>query len=213
MAEKNLYVDLDLNEQSLLNAKVQPVATDPASPAAGRVWHNNVNGRLAWSDGTNIRYAAHLDDLEQLSAYVGAHDASGGIPSAGSGEAGAIRAGDRWYASVAGTIVGVIGSDVIEVGDMIVATVDGAAAAADFLVIQTNIDVSALPSTEVLTLASLPANTATAIGTGFTTLHSVQVWDSANEDITSGVVVDRAARDLESNVALTGLTVTTVGTV
>jgi molybdopterin-binding protein len=75
--------------------------------------------------------------LASLGKLVGGHDASGGLlPTTGSGAKGAISSGDFYRVTTAGEIEG-LGS--LEVGDVIIANVDGAAAASDFFVLQANL--------------------------------------------------------------------------
>ncbi|MDX9776783.1 MAG: hypothetical protein RBT40_12680 [Petrimonas sp.] len=72
-----------------------------------------------------------------LGQLVGAFDASGGLlPTTGSGLAGVIAQGDYWRISVAGDIVD-LGH--LEVGDALVASIDGADAAAEFFALQANL--------------------------------------------------------------------------
>lgn len=84
--------------------------------------------------------------------FAGNHDASGGaLPTVGTGTAGAIRKGDFWIASVAGTITGL---GAIEVGDQIFAKVNGAAIASDFFVVQTNLGQATTSVRGYVTLAT-----------------------------------------------------------
>ncbi len=48
-----------------------------------------------------------------------------------------IQKGDYWIISVAGTIAGISGSTILTVGDILMATADSAALAADFAGIET----------------------------------------------------------------------------
>ena len=52
--------NVDLQKNELQNAKVQALATDPASPVAGQVYFNTADGRLKIYDGTAWRYASGL---------------------------------------------------------------------------------------------------------------------------------------------------------
>lgn len=52
--------NVDLQKNELRNAKVQALATDPASPVAGQVYFNTADGRLKIYDGTAWRYASGL---------------------------------------------------------------------------------------------------------------------------------------------------------
>ena len=52
--------NVDLQKNELQNAKIQALATDPASPVAGQVYFNTADGRLKIYDGTTWRYASGL---------------------------------------------------------------------------------------------------------------------------------------------------------
>lgn len=71
---------------------------------------------------------------------VGLHNASTGIPVTGTGPGGAIRKGDYWLISVAGTIAGIDGVDTLQQFDTLYAKQDGANAAGHFFGMQTNVD-------------------------------------------------------------------------
>ena len=81
---------------------------------------------------------AYIDNtIANLGKLVGAFDASGGLlPTTGSGTAGAIQAGDNWRISIAGTIAGI---GALEVGDLLVAAINGANEAAEFFALQANL--------------------------------------------------------------------------
>lgn len=64
-----MYKNLDgKNLASLLNFKLNPQATDPASPVIGVPWFNTSTGKFKYYDGTAVRVLAHLDDLLNLAS-------------------------------------------------------------------------------------------------------------------------------------------------
>ena len=214
MAVRNVYVDLDLNQQELRNASFETVTASPgAGLFVGRMVYDTTDQRIKYYDSGAWQSIAHLGDLEQFSTLVGGFDASAGVPQVGSAANSDIRRGDRWYATVGGTIAGLAhGNTVIEVGDMLIAINDvatGTAAPADFIAIQTNADLSSAGLVESIVIASIPANTPTSMGTSFTTLYSMQFFDSTGLEIE--LSVSRTARTVESNVALTNVTGVYVG--
>ena len=221
MAVKNYYIDFDMNAQEVRNFTFEMVAADPGTNLYdGRLIYNTTDKRMKHYDsGSSLwRSVVHLQDLEQFSAYVGGVDLSSNtVPTSGSGASGAIRAGDRWLVVLGTTGLGIAGlaggSSVVSAGDQLVAIADrasGTATAADFFVLQTNIDVSAgLLSAENLTVASVPANTATSIGSALTTIYSAQFFDSSGIEI--GLYWDVVNRQITSNIALTNVAVRTVG--
>lgn len=52
--------NIDLQKNELQNAKIQALATDPASPVAGQVYFNTAVGRLKIYDGAAWRFASGL---------------------------------------------------------------------------------------------------------------------------------------------------------
>lgn len=86
-------------------------------------------------------YDKIVSEIQGLGQLAGDHDASGGIPAStsGTGASGAIQAGDMWYVTTAGTITGLLGEATLSVGDLIVAKVDGADAANEFIGLDTNV--------------------------------------------------------------------------
>jgi len=98
---------------------------------------------------------AYIDGLIASGTnYAGVHDASGGaIPSAtsGTGVAGAIRKGDLWKISVAGTITGI---GTLQVGDVIIANTAAATAAAEFDGLQANVDAASTTVAGLVQLAT-----------------------------------------------------------
>lgn len=68
--------------------------------------------------------------------YVGAFNASGGVfPTTGTGPSGAIIQGNSWRITVGGTIGGIV----LGIGDLLIATANGATLAADFMATEHNI--------------------------------------------------------------------------
>lgn len=214
MAVNQIYTHRDHNAQEIRNFSVEKLAADPSGLGLyeGRLWQNTTDARYKAYIGGAIRVLAYKSDLETFGALVGTHDASGGsLPTVGSGDAGVIRQGDYWIISVAGTLAGISGETVVAPGDMLFSSTDAPALASDWYAVQTNLDLPAnLLQYEIVALASLPANTPTAIPTTFTTVAGVQVFNSGGVDITAGLQVT-SGDTLESNIALTNLSIRVVG--
>lgn len=218
MAVKDYYHDLDVNQNNIIAPAIDPVPADPATPVAGQMWFNTTDGVLRVYDGAEVCDLACRSDLTQFGRHQGQYDASGGtVPTSGNFAATSadIEAGDRWVIDTAGTIPGLaFGNTALEVGDEIVALVDNASAPGDFYSVETNKPVATTASCEQQT-QNLVANTPLSVT--FSTLVnvcSVTAYDSAGNEISLCVVRTGAnAFDVESNVALTGVSLDAVGTI
>lgn len=218
---KNFYVDLNLNQQELQNAAIHNLAAAPATPVAGQLYFDTATSRLSIWDGAAWCEVACLQDINDIGALIGGHDASGGLLPSSTGPGGDISQGDCWYVTVAGTLpAGTIPTltptNSVEVGDKIIATVDGAAAPGDFLVLQANLtlpaNLGACESQGPISLTSGVASTITA--TTLSSVCTITVYDSTGQEIE--VCVERTGAttfDLTSNVALAGLEVFLQGNV
>ncbi len=210
------------NIAQLLNFKLNPQATDPATPVIGVPWFNTTTNKLKFYDGTAVRVLAHLGDLAALGRYRGQWDASAGIPTAAASTVlpgDPIKAGDNWRVSVGGNIANLIGADLLAAGDMIFADADGAITAAQFFAVQANADLTITTIRDTATLATLAANTATDVTPTLLAggkIASYMILDSTGKDISFAldVTVDQVTPKLviASLVALSNLTVSFVGT-
>lgn len=177
------HINLDGNE--IRNVSYEKLAADPTGPGLfeGRFWLNTTEGVVKVYRNAEIKIIAYLSDVLDRGAFVGPHDASTGIPTTGSGAGGAIEAGDTWTISVAGTINGILGDAELSVGDLLIATADGANAANQFVGVQRNLDDNKLTYTDSQTV-SLPANTDTTVTAVFSgRITSVEVYNSAGRKI------------------------------
>ena len=211
MADFSILNPIDLNGLSIKNGGWERLATDPATDLfAGRMIYNTTDSRVKYYDGAAWQPVATLADLEQFSTLVGGLDASASaVPQAGSAAGGDIRSGDRWYVTTSGDIVGI---GALEVGDMLIAVDDitaGSATATNFIAIQTNADLTSAAQAESVVIASIPANTATSLGSTFTTVHSAQFFDATGNEV--HVCFDRVNQEVTASVALTNITASIVG--
>ncbi|MEO0331812.1 MAG: hypothetical protein AAF223_09020 [Bacteroidota bacterium] len=209
-----MYVHLDGNQNELQNWSLEKLGTDPTGGDLyeGRIWENTGDNSVRYYDGTAVQTLATLEDLTSIGNFQGVHDASGGAVPSTTADGSAIVAGDFWRVSVAGTIVGIGGDDVLEVGDLIFANIPAATAAADFTAVQANLNLSgALAQVEEVTLATLPASTPTAVPTTFTNAYNIQVFDSADEEIGVKIAGPTTAPTIESNQALANLKIRVSG--
>jgi hypothetical protein len=133
MAEKKFFVDINLQGSALTNATI---GTNSSMTKAGSFRYNE--GRLEYYDGVlnSIQEVANLRDIAAVTGgliFQGGYDPTTDTPDITNGDA---YKGFFWAATVAGTFLG----ESVQVGDSIVAKVDGAGAtAADWLILQGNI--------------------------------------------------------------------------
>lgn len=159
-------------------------------------------------------------EINKLERIQGSFDASPGLlPVAGDkiyGDLTQIVAGDYWIISVAGTIAGIGGEDVLDIGDKLQYVGGGAATAANWVGIQTNLNDANIGNVkaEKQTVA-LVAGTPLAVNAAtIANIHSVQVYNSAG----ALIVVDieklggNNQRTLTSKKSLTGVVVELTGT-
>lgn len=213
MAEKNIYQHLNGNGNELRNWSGEKLAADPTGGDlyAGRMWFNTTDNKLRFYDGTTVQTVVTAEDLASIGEFQGGFDASAGVPTT-TLDGDTIRAGDYWRVTVPGTISGIGGDDVLEVGDLVYALADGASTAAQFTAVQANLNLgSNLAQVEEVTIGTLPANTATAVPTTLTNVYSIQVFDSTNMEIGVCIAGPTTAPTIESSVALTGVLVRVVG--
>ena len=210
--------DIDLSRNELQNASFEKLAADPAGGDLyeGRFWLNTTANVLKVYRNSEIKIIAFLSDVLDKGGFVGTHDATSGIPTTGSGEAGAIEAGDTWVINVGGTITGIEGADELSVGDLLMATVDGANAAAQFVGIQRNLNDDILTAQDVQTVSLVAATPLTVTAANFSgNVISVEVYNSSGRRINVRQTLGGSANQiiLRSNQSLANLSVRMVGTI
>lgn len=198
MADELINKHLDGQDVGILKRWLTTVTTPPTGAGIKQgmlPFFNPVTGKYEGSlDGTNLVSFATASDLAGAKPYRGQWDASTGIPTAAGSSVRpneAIEAGDYWRVSAAGTITGMQGVDTLEVGDVIYANADGAATAASFYAVQSNID-PATSNTKhsTVSLAALPANTPTDVapGAGVSVIHDYEIFNAAGQKVTDTFV-------------------------
>jgi hypothetical protein len=135
--------------------------------------------------------------VASLGQFAGSHDASGGaLPTTGTGTGGAIVAGDYWRVSTGGTISG-LGK--MEVGDVIVASTNGASIAANFFVLQGDITDAVTSSStssvdnqvarfDLTTGRVIQTSSATIDDNGSVNIPTGQAYKINNVDILTGLI-------------------------
>jgi hypothetical protein len=208
MADKNVYTHLIGNKNELRDWAIENLASDPTAGGlyTGRVWFNTTDSKLRGYNGTAVVTYATLADITAIGTFQGVHNPSAGAVPSTTLDGSAIVAGDFWRVSAVGTIAGILGADALEIGDLIFANIAGASVAADFTAIQVNLSLPGnIGQVEEVTLASLPANTVTAIPTTFVNAYNVQAFNSSNEEIQLKIAGPITAPTAESNQALTNI--------
>jgi hypothetical protein len=134
MAEKKFFVDINLQGSALTNAKIG--TNSGIGSTEGAFGYDSSAHRLQYFDGTATKEVANLSDIAAVTGgliFQGGYDPTTDTPDITNGDA---YKGFFWAATAAGTFLG----ESVQVGDSIVAKVDGAGAtAADWLILQGNI--------------------------------------------------------------------------
>jgi len=202
----------------------------------GRFAYDTTKNQIVHYDGSAWRTISNSSDSNKFGSLIGSLDASGGLPDGttagqvGSGvdELGAplttsasLQKGDFWIISVNGTIAGITGHDELSVGDILMCTVDGSTTASEWAGIQMNLqdppvgtifDATKTAALIAATPLSFAAEMAATTPLAMATIKSVQVIDNANgEDITSGLRIDWAAKEIESNSSIGSVTISILG--
>lgn len=219
---KFVHTDLNMDGNELRNVSFEKLASDPVSPVAGQYWFNTTSGKAKFYDGAVTHIIADeayvQSQIQQIGQSQGAFDASPGLlPTVVDLIDGdtVIRRGDYWDISVAGTIAGIGGADELSIGDVLKFVGTNPATPAHWIGIQRNIndtllgDVKGERQTVALT-ANVPL---TVTASTIANLYSVQVYNSANQeiilDVERGVGLNQ--RILTSKKSLTGVIVELMG--
>lgn len=215
MADGTPFHDhLDMVTNEIQNASFEKLAADPVGGDLfeGRFWLNTTDGLIKVYRNSEIKIFAYLSDLVGGGAF--AHDATTGIPTAGSGINGAIKAGDTYFITVAGTIVGIGGDDKLDIGDLLIAIADGANSAAQFIGKQRNLDDAVLVGGEVQTVNLVAATPLTITAVNFSgNVLDVEIYRADGRQINVRKTLGAGANQmiLRSNQSLTGVSVRVVG--
>lgn len=223
---KQVITDLNLNEQEIQNVSLEKLATDPSGAGLykGRVWHNSTTDLVKRYDGVAVQILADrsyvTSEINKLERLQGAFSAAPGLlPTASNktqGDLTQVIPGDYWIISTGGTIVGIQGDDTLSTGDKLQYVGGGAATAANWVGIQTNLNDSLIGNvTGEKQTVSLTANTPLAVNAAtITNIHSIQIYTSAGDEIIIDIQKLGGAnqRTITSKKTLTGVVVELLGT-
>lgn len=189
---KNIYTGYDFNGNKIEGVADGVLATDVST-----------KGQL----DTGIAEAkAYADSkIEGLGEYVSQLDPNTGLPTVGSGEAGAIDKGDWWFINQTGTLLGVT----VHKGDRLQAaianpdTTDNTASNTDFFLLQGMMSDVIRYEVNALTLtAGVPTDIAHNLGEKYVHVTLVDALDDNRIDLDVNYVDENTVRVM-SNVSAT----------
>lgn len=189
---KNIYTSYDFNGNQIKGVADGVLANDVASK--GQV------------DAGVVEAKAYTDSkIEGLGTYVGQLDPTGGLPTVGSGEAGAIDKGDWWYINQTGTLLGVE----VHKGDRLQAsinnpnTTDNTVANTDFIILETfHYSAIRYEVTNLTLTAGVPVDIIHNLGEKYVHVTLVDSLDDNRIDLDVNYVDDNTVKVL-SNVTAT----------
>jgi len=208
------------NVNRLRNFQMDPVTADPVVGEENQLKTHTGDNRVKWRDtGGTVHTLAHLTDLTSLWRGRGGMGTANALPTATDGTLHVndpLRAYDAFMMTVASTITGIQGDDVLEVGDFLI-LIDEAnpTTSASWVGIQTNTNDQTLPLVETVSQA---VTADTAVVFNFTAIGNIQTYQvfAGITEITGDVVTLRASNNsvsVQSSIAITGVDVRAVGTI
>lgn len=223
---KQFYTDLKMNQQEIQDVSIEKLSAHPTGSDLyeGRIWQLTTTNLVYRYDGSAIQTLADrqwvTDQVNALGQCQGTFSAlAGSLPVAGDktqGDTTAIKKGDYWVVSVAGTISGISGADELSVGDIVQFFGSNPATAADWIGIQRNLNDALVGNvTGEKQTVSLVANTALNVNAAtITNIHSIQIYDSSGNEIVVDIqkLGGNNQRTLTSKKSLTNVVVEMMGT-
>jgi hypothetical protein len=237
MASQKFLVHADLNGQEIQNVSLEKRAAAPAY-AQGIIFEDTTTPvdvgfgsflRMFYGEAGSFKSVALTDEITALKAYIDnlaikgirtqgsinyalattypTNPAQAGQIGIGSGTAGAIKQGDSWFVSVAGTF----GTKNVMVGDLIIATVDGATSAdADRHILQSDLDNATTIKAGITRIATtLEATTGTEAFAYITPATLKTVLDAkvntVSETFLAQALVANTAKTITLTTAMTNL--------
>jgi len=210
----SFHDNINLETNEIQNVSFEKLAADPTGGDLyeGRFWLNTTDNRVKVYRNAEVKVIAFLSDLVGGGTF--SHDASTGIPTTGSAQGGGVAAGDTYFITVAGTIAGIGGDDNLDVGDLLIATADGANAANQFIGKQRNLNDAVLTAGEVVTVNLVAATPLTITASNFNgNVIDAEVYraDGRQVNVRKTLGAGNNQIILRSNQSLSGLSVRLVG--
>ena len=146
MAEQKIYVDLNLQNNSLKNTTV---GANSAMSGAGQFQYNTSNSRLEYHNGSAVKVVANLDDVTGLLDFKGGYNAATNTPNLDSSPTGVLK-GDYYVV----TADGLFFTEQVRIGDSLFARVDNASTLADWVIVQSNIDIATTTTAGTMYIAT-----------------------------------------------------------
>lgn len=220
---KLFETNIDLDQNEIKNVVIDSVAVDIVAPIKAQTWFNTVTNLWKWFDGTVNQIVASqayvTNAIAQLGQIQGIFSAlAGALPTIADktqGDLTAIKKGDFWVISVAGTIAGIQGADELSIGDIIQFYGTTPATASDWLGVQRNLNDTLVGTSKTeRQIVTLVANTPLNVNAAtLTDIFSVQTYNSAGTEISLDLQKLGAANQitLTSKKALVNINVDMVG--
>jgi hypothetical protein len=146
MAEQKIYVDLNLQNNSLKNTTV---GANSAMSGAGQFQYNTSNSRLEYHNGAAVKVVANLDDVTGLLDFKGGYNAATNTPNLDSSPTGVLK-GDYYVV----TADGLFFTEQVKIGDSLFARVDNASTLTDWVIIQSNVDIATTTTAGTMYIAT-----------------------------------------------------------
>lgn len=238
MASIKQYVDLDLQKNQLVQARIENRASAPTSPLAGQLYYNTSdNNYYGWNGTVWLNLSQILTSAVQIAGEITNANTNPAYPSSPT-------VGDIWFIT---TNAGTVGGQAVEINDQLIYSTSGwfvmqrnlqyaTTAIAGFVELADQSETNAgsdttkavTPSTlagflanylyarkVVTTIATLTANTPTTVTHGLGLLASVdllvQCWQGGEKAQLAIVPTSVNAFTVESNITLSSVKVISIG--
>lgn len=199
-----------LDGQSAAEIRNFLLGTGTAAPTVDGLIQRR-GGRIETRESGTVQQVAFLTDVAGASPFRGTFSAAtGALPTAAGATVNpnvAFVAGQYVRVTDAGTIAGIGGADALKAGDLLLYVGGTVTDAANWTGLSQSLDLTPYLIRQSVTLASLPANTATRVAplAGMTTVVGYEIFTSTGQAIKGSLDETFAASGASSGVTLTSL--------